>query len=107
MVSEADIKALVPNLSETTIFALVNALARRDRLESLRLLDTLIRAGEYLPLALTFLGGLLRMALAALCGDDEWGRLWSRVVQHRFDASGTSTHASPAPQVGHAGGGRA
>ena len=25
------------------------------------------------------------MALAALCGDDEWGRLWSRVVQHRFD----------------------
>jgi uncharacterized cofD-like protein len=29
--------------------------------------------------------GDLRMALAALCGDDEWGRLWSRVVQHRFD----------------------
>jgi uncharacterized cofD-like protein len=28
------------------------------------------------------------MALAALCGDDEWGATWSRVVQHRFRASG-------------------
>ena len=28
--------------------------------------------------------GDLRMALAALCGDDEWGNTWSRVVQHRF-----------------------
>jgi len=28
--------------------------------------------------------GDLRMALAALCRDDEWGTTWSRVVQHRF-----------------------
>lgn len=28
--------------------------------------------------------GDLRMALAALCEDDDWGRTWSRVVQHRF-----------------------
>ncbi len=32
--------------------------------------------------------GDLRMALAALCGDDEWGTTWSRVVQHRFGGSG-------------------
>jgi uncharacterized cofD-like protein len=32
--------------------------------------------------------GDLRMALAALCGDDEWGRTWSRVVQHRFRSEG-------------------
>lgn len=32
--------------------------------------------------------GDLRMALAALCGDDGWGRTWSRVVQHRFSGSG-------------------
>jgi uncharacterized cofD-like protein len=32
--------------------------------------------------------GDLRMALAALCGDDEWGATWSRVVQHRFGAQG-------------------
>ncbi|HXZ64109.1 MAG TPA: 2-phospho-L-lactate transferase CofD family protein [Streptosporangiaceae bacterium] len=30
--------------------------------------------------------GDLRMALAALCGDDEWGTTWSRVIQHRFPA---------------------
>ncbi len=28
--------------------------------------------------------GDLRMALAALCGDDDWGTTWSQVVQHRF-----------------------
>lgn len=32
--------------------------------------------------------GDLRMALAALCGDDTWGRTWSRVVQHRFTGDG-------------------
>lgn len=32
--------------------------------------------------------GDLRMALAALCGDDAWGSTWSRVVQHRFRAEG-------------------
>ncbi len=32
--------------------------------------------------------GDLRMALAALCGDDEWGRTWSEVVQHRFRSGG-------------------
>jgi uncharacterized cofD-like protein len=26
--------------------------------------------------------------LAALCGDDDWGRTWSRVVQHRFRSDG-------------------
>src|SRR5690625_44288 len=32
--------------------------------------------------------GDLRMALAALCGDDDWGRTWARVLQHRFDSEG-------------------
>ena len=32
--------------------------------------------------------GDLRMALAALCGDDEWGTTWSQVVQHRFTGDG-------------------
>ncbi|MGQ0631442.1 MAG: gluconeogenesis factor YvcK family protein [Sporichthyaceae bacterium] len=32
--------------------------------------------------------GDLRMALAALCGSDEWGSTWSKVVQHRFRAGG-------------------
>jgi uncharacterized cofD-like protein len=38
--------------------------------------------------------GDLRMALAALCGDDAWGTTWSRVVQHRFSGTGgLSGHA--------------
>ncbi|HXH78575.1 uridine diphosphate-N-acetylglucosamine-binding protein YvcK [Nocardioides sp.] len=32
--------------------------------------------------------GDLRMALAALCGDDEWGRTWAELVQHRFEGDG-------------------
>jgi len=32
--------------------------------------------------------GDLRMALAALCGDDAWGTTWSQVVQHRFEGRG-------------------
>jgi uncharacterized cofD-like protein len=32
--------------------------------------------------------GDLRMALAALCGDDQWGQTWSQVVQHRFRSEG-------------------
>nr|WP_311979552.1 uridine diphosphate-N-acetylglucosamine-binding protein YvcK [Promicromonospora citrea] len=32
--------------------------------------------------------GDLRMALAALCDDSEWGRTWSAMLQHRFASSG-------------------
>ena len=32
--------------------------------------------------------GDLREALAALCGDDDWGRTWARVLQHRFRSAG-------------------
>jgi len=32
--------------------------------------------------------GDLRMALSALCSDDEWGRSWARIMQHRFTSEG-------------------
>ena len=32
--------------------------------------------------------GDLRMALAALCGDDDWGQTWAGVLQHRFAGHG-------------------
>jgi uncharacterized cofD-like protein len=32
--------------------------------------------------------GDLRMALAALCGDDTWGRNWAEIMQYRFTSSG-------------------
>ncbi|NNG18636.1 uridine diphosphate-N-acetylglucosamine-binding protein YvcK [Naumannella sp. ID2617S] len=33
--------------------------------------------------------GDLRMALAALCGDDHWGRTWADVLQSRFGGEGS------------------
>lgn len=32
--------------------------------------------------------GDLRMALAALCGDDDWGRGWAEILQYRFHSDG-------------------
>ena len=32
--------------------------------------------------------GDLRMALAALCGEDNWGSTWANVLQHRFKSNG-------------------
>jgi DNA polymerase-3 subunit delta len=94
-VSAADISALVPDAKETTIFALVNALARGDRRASLGLLDTLVREGEYLPLALTFLGGIFRMALAAR----EQKLRSSSEVQNYFQRQGTPMWRSRAEQI--------
>ncbi len=64
-VTGEDLRALVPNAAQSTIFALVNSLARRDRSGALKSLDMLVREGEYLPLALTFLSAQFRLALAA------------------------------------------
>jgi DNA polymerase-3 subunit delta len=94
-VTGEDIRALVPNSQETTIFALVNALARRDRAASLDLLDTLVRSGEYLPLALTFLGGIFRMALAAR----EQNLRSSSDVQSYFQRQGVPMWRSRAEQI--------
>jgi uncharacterized cofD-like protein len=44
--------------------------------------------------------GDLRMALAALCGDDAWGTTWSRVIQHRFGGQGE--HGDGNGLTGHA-----
>ena len=60
-----DLRALVPNASQSNVFALVNALGKGDRPGALRSLDLLVRDGEYLPLALTFLDTQFRLALTA------------------------------------------
>jgi DNA polymerase-3 subunit delta len=64
-VTMEDLRTLVPNAARTTIFELVNALGQRDRVNALKSLDILVREGEYLPLALTFLSTQFRLALAA------------------------------------------
>ena len=94
-VTAAEIVALVPNGQETTIFNLVNALARRNRTESLQQLDTLIRDGEYLPLALTFLGGIFRLALSAR----EQGLRSSQDVQNYFQRQGVPMWSARAEQI--------
>ena len=64
-VTAADIARLVPNAQENTIFELVGALGAGNRSRSLAVLDALVREGEYLPLALSFLATQFRMALVA------------------------------------------
>ena len=94
-ITEADISALVPNARATTIFALVSALARRDRAGSLDALDMLTRAGEYLPLALTFLGTQFRLALAA----QEAGLRSAGQIQAHFTKQGMPMWRARAEQV--------
>jgi DNA polymerase-3 subunit delta len=60
-----DLRALVPTAAQSTIFGLVQALGECDRAGALKSLDILIREGEYLPLALSFLSTQFRLALAA------------------------------------------
>jgi uncharacterized cofD-like protein len=73
-------------------------------LSALRRLDGLIEVGDLTGIVTvadnggssgrlrTELGilppGDLRMALAALCSDDDWGRTWARILQHRFGGAG-------------------
>jgi DNA polymerase-3 subunit delta len=64
-ITAADIAKLVPNAQENTIFELVSALGAGNRSRSLTVLDALVREGEYLPLALTFLATQFRLALVA------------------------------------------
>jgi DNA polymerase-3 subunit delta len=84
VISVEDIAALVPDARATTIFALVNALGRRDRGRALGILDTLTREGEYLPLALAFLSTQFRMALVAR----EAGLKSAQQIQGHFSRMG-------------------
>lgn len=64
-VTEDDIAALTPDARASNIFALVAALGKGDRRKALETLDTLVREGEYLPQALSFLATQFRLALVA------------------------------------------
>jgi DNA polymerase-3 subunit delta len=90
-----DIAALAPEARAATIFALVNALGRRDRARALEILDTLTREGEYLPLALAFLSTQFRMALTAR----EAGLKSAQQIQGHFARMGVPMWGSRAEQV--------
>ena len=90
-----DIAALVPDAQSTTIFALVAALGRGDRVRALEMLDTLTRAGEYMPLALTFLATQFRLALAAR----EAGLRGAGQIQAHFNKLGVRIWPERARQI--------
>lgn len=94
-VTVEDLERLVPQARSTTIFALVNALGRKDRVRALDLLDTLLGEGEYLPLALGFLGTQFRQALMAR----EAGLRGASQVQSHFQRMGVAMWPSRAEQV--------
>jgi DNA polymerase-3 subunit delta len=94
-IGAADISRLVPNAQEATIFELVAALGAGNRVRSLDLLDTLVREGEYLPLALSFLAGQFRMALVAR----EAGLRTAGEIQAHFTRIGIRIWRDRAEQV--------
>jgi DNA polymerase-3 subunit delta len=94
-IGEADIGALAPEARESTIFALVGAVGRGDRVGSLDVLDTLVRQSEYLPLALSFLGTQFRLALAA----KEAGLRGPQQMMAHFSRLGVPMWTSRAQQV--------
>jgi DNA polymerase III subunit delta len=94
-INEDDIASLIPDARETTIFALVSALGRRDRTKALGILDTLCRDGEYLPLALSFLSTQFRTALIA----KEANLKTSQQIQGHFSKLGIPMWGSRAEQV--------
>jgi DNA polymerase-3 subunit delta len=90
-----DIQTMVPDARAATIFALVNALGRRDRVRSLSVLDTLCREGEYLPMALSFLSSQFRQALIAR----EANLRSPQQIQGHFQKMGVQMWGSRAEQV--------
>lgn len=89
------VQQLVPDARESTIFALVAALGRRDRKGSLEVLDTLVRDGEYLPLALAFLATQFRFALAA----KEAKLMNAQAIQGHFSKQGVPMWRARAEQI--------
>lgn len=94
-VTVENLPLLVPDARQSTIFALVNALGRRDRTGALKTLDALVRAGEYLPLALSFLATQFRMALVV----KEANLRGASGVQSHFQRQGIPMWGSRAEQV--------
>jgi len=94
-VTADDILQLVPNAQATTIFALVAAIGRGDRKRSLSHLDTLLREGEYLPLALTFLATQFRLAMVA----HEAGLRTAQQIQGHFTKLGIRIWRDRADQI--------
>jgi len=89
------VQQIVPDARESTIFALVAALGRSDRKASLEILDVLVRDGEYLPLALSFLATQFRFALSA----KEARLANAQAIQAHFSKQGVPMWRARAEQI--------
>lgn len=94
-VTADDILQLVPNAQASTIFALVGALGSGNRKRALDSLDALLREGEYLPLALTFLATQFRLAMAAR----ESGLKTAQQIQTQLSRQGFRVWREPAERI--------
>ena len=94
-ITTEDMAALLPNARTSNIFALVASLGRGDRGKSLEILDNLVREGEYLPLALTFVASQFRYALMA----HESKLRSSQAIQGHFSKLGIRMWRDRAEQV--------
>lgn len=94
-VEAGDLAVLVPDSGTASVFALVEALGRGDRRRALELLGSLLRQGEYLPLALSFLATHFRLALAAR----EAGLRSAEQVQARLSGPGRPIWPGRARQI--------
>ena len=94
-ITEEDIQALSPSAKASTIFSLVAALGRNNRTAALESLDALVRDGEYLPLALSFIGTQFRLALVTK--ETKLGN--PAQIQAYFSRLGTPMWRSRAEQV--------
>lgn len=94
-VTAADVARLIPNAQENTVFELVAALGSGNRSLSFTVLDSLVREGEYLPLALSFLAGQFRQALVAR----EAGLRSAADIQSHFQRLGTRIWRDRAEQI--------
>jgi DNA polymerase-3 subunit delta len=90
-----DVRKIVPDAREATVFQLAAALGRRDRKASLELLDTIVRDGEYLPLALNSLASQFRFAITAR----EAKLTNAGAIQKYFNDRGVSMWRGRAEQV--------
>lgn len=94
-VTAADVGRLVPNARENTVWELVSAMGSGNRSNSLAVLDALVREGEYLPLALSFLATQFRLALVAR----EAGVKTSADIQAHFNRIGVKVWRDRAEQI--------
>lgn len=94
-ITAQDMARMVPNARAANIFGLVSAIGQGNRAKSLDILDTLIREGEYLPLALGFLATQFRLALAG----HEAKLKGANAIQAHFSRTGTPMWRARAEQV--------